>query len=228
MLMQAGYPPAVVRIGERNQYLAALRRADAGEDDDFLAFIGEHVFESLELFVRAAKGEDIQEPTDLEKEIVLLKMQLSQNEELAPRTPEAIERVFATSLDPLYLEILRLLSSLCDLFEEATVNVAGLLSPVIGTQNFPRHPTQTQFCQPIEFNLKRFRRDRCNDFDLSASLELRFEKFKYSLRFSSANPPLLIQHFYQEPLTRDEVTEFAQQLTRYFLEGIKSKTKPGV
>jgi Fic family protein len=67
MLMQAGYPPAVIRIGERYQYLAALRRADAGEDEDFLRFIGGHVVESLELFTRAAKGEEIREPPGVEK-----------------------------------------------------------------------------------------------------------------------------------------------------------------
>ncbi|HEV7402980.1 MAG TPA: Fic family protein [Chthoniobacteraceae bacterium] len=63
ILMQAGYPPAVIRIGERSQYLAALRRADADEEEDFLELIGAHVVESLTLFAQAARGEEIREPS---------------------------------------------------------------------------------------------------------------------------------------------------------------------
>ena len=40
MLMQGGYPPAVIRLEERDQYLAALRLADRGEHDEFMTFIG--------------------------------------------------------------------------------------------------------------------------------------------------------------------------------------------
>ena len=125
MLMQAGYPPVVIRLGERDPYLAALRRADAREPEDFLVLIAEHVLASLDLFLRAAAGEEIHEPSDLEKEIALLKLELKHVEEPEPLTQEAQKRLFENSLDPLFTEIVSLMTPLCELFAQQTVTVEG-------------------------------------------------------------------------------------------------------
>src|SRR5438105_105229 len=125
ILMQKQFPPVVIRIGERDLYLASLRRADADEYEDFLGFIAEHVVQSLELYLRAAKGEEIQEPTDLEKEIALLKMELEPIEEPQRLTQPIQAQVFSTSVRPLFAEIAKLLLPLCDLFSENEV-IAGV------------------------------------------------------------------------------------------------------
>lgn len=223
MLMQAGYPPAVIRLGEREQYLAALRRADAGENEDFISFIAEHVVSSLELYVRAAKGEEIHEPTDLEKEIALLKMELKHIEDPEPRSTETIEKLFTTSLHPLYAEIAKLMGPLCDLFAENSVNRAGQLSNIIGSTTMPR-TTVIQERLGLEFILKGFKKARFNTFDVSVGFVIHFDQLKYRLELQTPAPPLIIQHFYQEPLSKDEITDVAQKLTRFFVEAIKKKT----
>lgn len=221
MLMQEGYPPVVIRNTEKDLYLAALRRADRKEYDDFLSFIAEHVVSSLELFIRAARGEEIHEPTDLEKEIVLLKIELSHNEEPEPPHAINIERLFKNSFDPLYLEIVKVISPLCEFFADSFVNRSGHVSQILKSTAIPR-PAGRIETFGLEFILKGFKRARFNTFDLSAVLIIRLEPLKYQLELPSAG--LTIQHFYQEDLSGDEITEVAQKLTRYFLEAIRKKT----
>lgn len=73
LLMQEGFPPVVVRMDERNTYYAALQRADAGEPDDFLVFIAENMMRALNIYLKGARGESIEEPSDWEKQVALLK-----------------------------------------------------------------------------------------------------------------------------------------------------------
>jgi hypothetical protein len=243
MLMQDGYPPAVIRIGERDQYLAALRRADAGEHDDFLSFIAEHVVSSLDLFIRAANGEEIHEPNDVEKDIALLKIGLRHIEEPEPLTQEVQKRLFANSFDPLFAEIARLIGPLCEFFATKVVSLGGAYGPSIEQGHYgvrgrvnlldstltPRPPecwSGTNLIKELNltFELNGFKKGLFNTFDLSNILKLTFEPLKYLVELPSANPPLTIQHFYQEPLSKDEITEIAQKLTRFFVEDIKKKT----
>jgi hypothetical protein len=76
ILLRHGYPMAVIQAADRNRYLAALAEADAGEPEPFLRFIIENVEASLRLMIRAARGESIDEPSDLDKKLALLKKQV--------------------------------------------------------------------------------------------------------------------------------------------------------
>jgi Fic family protein len=82
ILMRHGYPITVIKADEttRNRYLAALSEADAGEPEPFLRFVIENVEASLRLMIRAARGESIEEPSDLDKKLALLKKILDRND----------------------------------------------------------------------------------------------------------------------------------------------------
>ncbi|MGA2296645.1 MAG: Fic family protein [FCB group bacterium] len=69
ILMQFGYPPAIVQTERREDYINSLQYADADDFDKFIIFIGERLIESLELWLKAAKGEAIDEVVDMEKVI---------------------------------------------------------------------------------------------------------------------------------------------------------------
>lgn len=248
ILMQAGYPPAVIRIGERDNYLAALRRADAGECEEFIAFIGEHVVDSLELYIRAAKGEEIQEPTDLEKEIVLLKMELSSLEEPQVLTAPVQLRLFQVSLNPLIQEIVRLLKPLSDYFVKSSLLVEATqgraeehtgarvfnppvmeLTRVEGLPQRDEYWAQGQVLSLLyaRFELKEFKRGQFDSFNLSKSLEFRFDRRKYFVSYPADKPRTTIEHSYRESLTKEEMLDVAQYLARFFLNGIKEKIKIG-
>ncbi len=242
ILMQAGYPPVVIRLGERDPYLAALRRADAGEPEDFLALIAEYVLSSLDLFLRAAAGEEIHEPTDLEKEIALLKLELKHVEEPEPLTQETQKKLFENSLDPLFAEIVNLMTPLCELFAQHTVTLNGQRglsdrqeyyefnskNELADCKTVPRHNDwwlndEIILYTEVILDLRGFKKGRFDTFDHRAQFRVSFERLKYVVTLYIGPTPHVIQHFYQEPLTRDEIRGAAEKLTRYFVEAIQKK-----
>ncbi len=76
ILMQSGFPPAIIKTEDKENYYAALQQADAGILEPFVEYIAENVIRSLELMLKGAKGESIEDPDDLDKEIALLENQL--------------------------------------------------------------------------------------------------------------------------------------------------------
>lgn len=76
ILMRFGYPPAIIRTEDKENYFAALRQADAGIIEPFIQYISGNLNRSLEIMIKGAKGESIEEPDDLDKEIALLEKRL--------------------------------------------------------------------------------------------------------------------------------------------------------
>jgi Fic family protein len=81
ILMLHGFPPIVVESAGKDKYRAALQKADAGDVLAFHAFLAERQIASLELALKAARGERIDEPGDALKRLELLKRQLKQVDE---------------------------------------------------------------------------------------------------------------------------------------------------
>jgi Fic family protein len=78
ILMQYGYPPVIIKTGEKAQYIAALEQADAGIFEPFFEFVITNETRSLELMLKGAHGESIDEPDDLDKELALLEQRLKE------------------------------------------------------------------------------------------------------------------------------------------------------
>jgi len=77
ILMSFHYPPVVIKTEDKENYFSVLRLADAGQIEPFIEYIANNLNHSLELMIHGAKGEDIEEPDDLEKEIRLLKNKIT-------------------------------------------------------------------------------------------------------------------------------------------------------
>jgi len=71
VLMRLGYPPIIVPTERKKDYLTALRLADAGNPAELEDFLGSCVLRSLELGIKAAHSENLDEPGDVEKEVAL-------------------------------------------------------------------------------------------------------------------------------------------------------------
>lgn len=76
ILMQHGLPPVIIKTEDKKSHFAALRQADAGLLEPFTEYIGENLVWSLELMIRGAKGENIEDFEDLFKESWVLKEKL--------------------------------------------------------------------------------------------------------------------------------------------------------
>lgn len=65
LLMMQGYPPAIIRTRDQLRYLSALEKAQlGGTKDDFFKLIAAAVDRSLEIYLKAARGENANENMD--------------------------------------------------------------------------------------------------------------------------------------------------------------------
>ena len=70
-LLRKDLPPIVIKSEDRDRYIGALQNADLGFTLPLAQFMLENVLWSLGIGIRAAKGESINEPDDLAKEVEL-------------------------------------------------------------------------------------------------------------------------------------------------------------
>lgn len=99
ILMQKGFPPAVVKLKERSDYYAALAQADKGEYAAICEFVAENALDSINLCIKAAKGKNIYEDEDIDKEIALLKMGLEK--EYVQRSEEIVKDICSRLFKPI-------------------------------------------------------------------------------------------------------------------------------
>ncbi|MGB0525482.1 MAG: Fic family protein, partial [Flammeovirgaceae bacterium] len=71
ILMKHGYPPVIIKTEDKENYYNALRQADGGNLTAFVTYIAQNLVHSLHIMIKGAKGESIEEPDDLDKELAL-------------------------------------------------------------------------------------------------------------------------------------------------------------
>jgi Fic family protein len=76
VLLRADLPPIVIKSKGKADYLRALNRADAGDFEAFINYTTDQLCWSLDLYLKAARGESLEEAEDLDKELDLLNRRL--------------------------------------------------------------------------------------------------------------------------------------------------------
>lgn len=116
ILIRHGYTVALIRLESRDDYLDHLERADRSEDlTEFIDFIARSCEHSLNLYLRAARGESIEDVDDIDKEIALFKRALVTNRDQIPFSQQYVVLTLAP-----FSEYCR---SKAELFTEAFANV---------------------------------------------------------------------------------------------------------
>jgi Fic family protein len=106
ILMRFNFPPVVIKAADKVNYLAALQLADAGVMDPFIDYIAKNLVSSLELMIRGASGESIEDEDDLDKELELLSRRINNTDQEVEKTDEIVEVLFQTSLTPLFTKFI--------------------------------------------------------------------------------------------------------------------------
>lgn len=96
ILMMYGYSPVIIPTNEKSDYVTALEYADKENFNNFILFIGEKLLTSLELVLKAAKGESIEDEADLDKMLSMLDKRIENIDESKGITKE---RTIKTQLD---------------------------------------------------------------------------------------------------------------------------------
>jgi Fic family protein len=108
ILMRYGFPPVIIRFEDKENYLAVLRLADAGTITPFINYISQNLERSLEIMIAGAKGESIEEPDDLDKEIALLeqKLKASTKKFEKPKSLDLILKIYDNTVKRLCKEFI--------------------------------------------------------------------------------------------------------------------------
>ena len=145
ILIKHGYTVAVVPFEERERYIGMLEQADKTEDlAEFITYIAACCKYTLNLHLKAARGEDIEDVEDIDKEIALFKRSLQKDTEEAieaieyeKNTGETIEaREYAEKvLYPLLFHCKEKVKQFSDLFENVFVNSDDVFVKEVGNQS---------------------------------------------------------------------------------------------
>jgi Fic family protein len=101
ILLQYGYPLAIIRSDTRDRYLQELERADQTEDPrEFIDYIASCCEYPLNLYLRAARGEAIDDADDIDREIALFRQTLGDGD--GTHEQVHLQRHVATVVLPFY------------------------------------------------------------------------------------------------------------------------------
>ena len=200
ILKQFGYPPIVVKQSEKNIYHFALQTADTGKLDPFIEFINRNVVNSLELYLKGARGESIEEVDELEKDLAALE------EKLRKLSSKIVKREKVVLLDIFDKSILPLLSKLMDNYakfdrfyidKKISINVTSLTNlgnnGSLDQKSRPAkniaHLRELLLNEPIDLNpailiiyvYSNFNRDGFGDVAYSNKVMIRFDEFEYTV-----------------------------------------------
>lgn len=237
VLLKYGYPPVVIKSKGKTDYLRALNRADAGIYEDFISYISEQETWSLETYLKAARGESIEEPDDLDKELSLLKRELGESNILSIQaSSEEIIKAIETNLIPLF----KLVEEKCSELKEYFFDFDRRLEAQVNSGSEVRIGDKTTTWGDIVQNWlynqvrnegKSISRMRHN-FQLSGfkkhssapafwtQIEVRFNDYNYILETpKNRNNGLTIP--YGQVLSLTEQLELVSPMVRDIMEGMK-------
>lgn len=128
-LMRAGYTPAVLRVENRDTlYLSALAQADAEDLGPFVRYVVDELATTMELFLRAVRGEP--EPEEFDRQIAILKREAETlakvDVSLTAQIADKIRHAFAV---PFILQVQREAEKLSALFHNITRTVQIVAPP---------------------------------------------------------------------------------------------------
>ena len=129
ILIKHGYTVAIIPIEERDQYIQTLEQADKSEDlAEFISYVAHCCEYALNLHLKAARGEDIEDVEDIDKEIAIFKRSLQRS------TDDTIEaRVYADQvLYPFYSHCEDRIEQFSEVFGIIQYNVDSPLSSTGG------------------------------------------------------------------------------------------------
>ncbi|WP_179413944.1 Fic family protein [Mucilaginibacter sp. E4BP6] len=216
ILMQSGYPPVVVKTDDRKNYYSLLSRADVGDTWPFVEYVAELMQSSLQLYLKAARGVDIDEDDDIDKEIALFKMQVRENSIYKEKKSfKIISNIIVDIIDPIVKDAFKKAEKFDELFTKSNRSIIFQAESFSDFNqnllNFISSRYQKFDKMEISFSYSSFKSMR-NVFDLSIKQTIKFNLYEYKI-LDNQNK-LIITKQYHEPVSNIEKKEIIKVLIR--------------
>jgi Fic family protein len=224
ILMQFNYPPVIIKTEDKENYFAALRQADAGMFEPFANYIAENLVHSLEIMLKGAKGESIDKPDDIDKEIALLKASLNNKMQKKEKNEDTVATTIDLIVIPLFKKLLTKSNSLKSLFKSTKplirFNGKEVEIRQLTLNDFKNTDIDLTIANTCSFRYDwdiLLAADNVNSFRLN--LEINFNYFQYEIPFFN------IKKYYTETLDETEINYIVNTLIRNVIQEIKEATK---
>lgn len=237
ILMQKRYVPVVIRLEEREQYYLALEKADSGELDDFVEMVGEELIHSMEIYLKGARGESIDDPDDFDKKVELLRRRLDTFKKVA-KDNDTLNILFQSFFIPFFHKLTTKLTQLDDFFSTTTIQLAYSDKPGT-TRNKDLHSFEEvlPFLKNLllgEQKINVFRTTfQWGDFiadthlQLQLSVSVKLRKYEIELGYKIAGiikEIILFRSDYEESFTNSQIDAFVSEITNNLLQRIEPET----
>ncbi|WP_373549642.1 Fic family protein [Haliscomenobacter sp.] len=229
-----GFPPIVIKSSDKQNYLRALNWADVGEMEFFVEYVGKQVLWSLELSVKAEKGEDIEEENDVDKEIVLLKQKVRTLPK--QKSPKSKKKIFNHFQEEVLNEFWRSVSHFDEFFTESKKTYAvdnnelegnGIEENPFGVNEFvPKiyeHNIYKEEIDSIEWKEIKYGAIKGieKDYVIILGIEFNNENYRIYLKING-NGVYSLKKKYSDLLTQSKLNELISTLKKQLLARISN------
>jgi Fic family protein len=231
ILMQKGYPPAIIKTEDKNNYYNALQQADTGQIEYFFNYICLQVIHSLDLMIKGAKGEEIEELDDFDKKLALLKSEIESADSLEygeERNSNNIKDLTNKLLKPLFNSLYDKLSKLEPLFTKSLIIISldNSNNKILKNNDLSfLDDWQTQMLNGKELsfiiNYKELIKARPGRMTIAAGIDFFFEKYYYELRNDLTDT--FYRNGYKTLLNEDEIKILSSKIGSKVLIEIEQK-----
>ncbi len=234
ILMQFHFPPVIIKTQDKENYFRALRQADGGFLDQFVEYIAKNLCHSLEIMIKGAKGEEIEDEDYLDKEIAVLKAtyKATKNNKKEYKTTENIQKLAKNSLKKLFEEFIKACEKFDEFYKKA--DFFSVCKTIFSDESYfedKRKFIDFLTSKKCDDNLKeillRYRFQDNEEYNTELAIEFEKEKFVISTTSYGTKTNFVenkIEKTYQEQLTDEEITEIINSEKKRHL-GILKKQK---
>lgn len=223
VLMQFGFPPVIIKTQDKENYFAVLRLADAGNTEAFVNYIAENLNVSLEIMIAGAKGENIEDDDDLDKEIALLEQRLKIADNKLENKIENLSISLIDLIDSFYLSQSKFkkLYKFYDfkfyindeLFDFDRNKILNYFSDSLSKKNVYLEIY-------LIYNFSSFFEWEDNDVNYSVNLEIEFKQNNYSI---TINQEVILEKEQLQPIDKNDISIIISKLNIIHKEFIEQK-----
>ena len=224
-LIKNDYPPVIIKSADKKSYLFALHEADTGNIEAFKKYIGEQLIWSYEISIKAAGGQNIDEPGDWEKKINLLQKSFNPKKSIEKKkSSQTIRDTLINVALPLINFLLNEFNSVTSLFLSHAASVK--LKPIGSTNNLKslnkfetffnsidEKPLMDVKVIEIDFILENFKYNGTSAFSLLYKIHIELKDFSYTIDIVHEKTETVIEEFYHNHINQSQKETFANYLT---------------
>ncbi|MDQ3711312.1 MAG: Fic family protein [Acidobacteriota bacterium] len=251
ILMQYGFPPVIIKTNDKENYFSVLQQADAGIFEPFIEYIADNLIRSLEIMIKGARGESIEEPDDLDKQLSLFEASFTEKFKKVDviKTKENFKGIFNNSIIPLAGALIKNWKKFDRFYLESEFNIKietryGVKNEHLSYENFEADSINSlkillkdfdkkeKADSRLEINVthihfsyhhKLFNRSHYNEFSYASTITVRLAKTEYII--SSLKPKFKHHKSYSENLTEFEIEQIAKTIALHHFEYLEAKRK---